>query len=222
MFVVPPASANGWARGQRVKTVVETVDLLPTLADLAGIPLPDLAYAGETLLPLMRAPTAGAVGIVGRSKTWALSQWPRRPSCTTVHHCADGGGDPFDRKPDVAIMGYRLRTDSWAYVCWVDFDWGVGGDPRGNATVPRWDRVLARELYTHDGDDGSQAAGERFEWTNLADEAAHQPTVEKLHAQLVKAVGSGTVLPVRDGSHLAVQRATALEGRAVGAVTSEE
>jgi hypothetical protein len=62
--------------------------------------------------------------------------------------------------------------------------------------VPKWDRVLARELYTHDGDDGSEEAGERFEWLNLADDAAHQHVVHKLHAQLVEAVATGTVSPV--------------------------
>lgn len=194
MYVVPPRGAAGWARGRRVKTPVEAVDLLPTLAELAGLRLPTQAYAGESLRPLLQSTPPGAPG--GRNKTWALTQWPRRPSCTTAHHCLDGGGDPYDATPDQAVMGYRLRTDVWAYVCWVEFDWGTGGDPRGSATLPKWDRVLARELYTHEGDDGSEDAGERFEWENLADDPAHREVLDALHTQLKAAVASGSLKPL--------------------------
>ena len=31
-----------------------------------------------------------ASGTAPRRKTWALSQWPRRPSCTVRHGCEDG------------------------------------------------------------------------------------------------------------------------------------
>jgi hypothetical protein len=119
MFVVPPLGASGWRRGVRVSTPVEAVDLMPTLADLAGLPMPKLAYGGESLRALIAAPSPSAPPPPPRQKTWALMQWPRRPSCTTQHSCPDGGGDPFDLLPDAAVMGYRLRTEAWAYVAWV-------------------------------------------------------------------------------------------------------
>jgi hypothetical protein len=52
----------------------------------------------------------------GRAKGWALSQWPRRPSCLTSHGCLDGHGDPFAWEPDQAVMGYTLRVDGYRCV----------------------------------------------------------------------------------------------------------
>jgi hypothetical protein len=38
--------------------------------------------------------------VQARKKHWALSQWPRRPSCTTKPNCIDGHGDPFAPEDD--------------------------------------------------------------------------------------------------------------------------
>merc|ERR1712190_629520 len=126
--VVPPSLGEEWARGARVSTVVESVDLMVTLADLARLPLPAQALAGESMRPLLQTKPS-----VKRNKTYALSQFPRRPSCVSNHGCLDGHGDPYAFSPDQAVMGYKLRVAQWAYVCWVEFDWGEGGDPRGQA-----------------------------------------------------------------------------------------
>ena len=45
--------------------------------------------------------------------------------------------------------------------------------------------------------DGSEEAGERFEWENLADDPAHADVVKTLHAELRAAVATGTVKPLR-------------------------
>lgn len=46
--------------------------------------------------------------------------------------------------------GYRLRTDRWAYTAWMSFDWGVGSDPKGEASVPVFSDISALELYDHE------------------------------------------------------------------------
>ena len=46
--------------------------------------------------------------------------------------------------------GYKLRTDRWAYTAWMSFDWGVGSDPKGEASVPVFSDISALELYDHD------------------------------------------------------------------------
>jgi len=189
--VVPPSLGEGWARGVRVDTPVEAVDLLPTLADLAGIPLPTQALAGESMRPLLQTKPS-----MQRNKTYALSQFPRRPSCVTKHGCMDGGGNPYDFSPDQAVMGYKLRTAEWAYVCWVEFDWGKDGDPQGQASVPRWDRIRARELYSHIGDDGTSNSTETYEWENLASDPSHAGIMGDLHQQLISVVAQGLVKPV--------------------------
>ena len=85
-------------------------------------------------------------------------------------------------------MGYSLRTTDWRYSAWFEFDW--------NATAPVWSNVTARELYSHDGNDGGEAAGESFEYDNLADDSDYAQTVSTLHTQLVEAVKTGLVSPM--------------------------
>ena len=132
LYVVVPPSLRGsgaWGRGVVQTTIVESVDLYPTIADLAGLALPKMALGGESLRPLLvasassstpkaegfEAETAGTQAHSGRSKYYAISQWPRRPSCVTRHSCLDGHGDPFTFTPDQAVMGYTLRVDGWRY-----------------------------------------------------------------------------------------------------------
>lgn len=195
MYVRVPKSLTGnWARGVKSNGIVESVDLFATLIDLAGLVPPNQPLAGESLRPLLLVNSEG-VDIDGvapmagvRNKTWALSQWPRRPSCVTHHACTDGHGNPYEMLPDQAIMGYKLRVDNWAYISWFGFDWGVGSDPHGDASVPIWDQVLAQELYDHHGDDGTMASGERLEWENVVADSANSALVAQLHAQLVATV----------------------------------
>jgi len=125
-----------------------------------------------------------------------MSQWARRPSCTVHHGCTDGHGNPYDLIPDQALMGYKLRTTEWAYIAWFEYDYGEGSDPQGKACKPRFEQISARELYTHVGDVGDSASGEKYEWENLAYDAAHADTVAKLHKQLVAVVKTGLVKPM--------------------------
>ena len=71
-----------------------------------------------------------------------------------------------------------------------------GGDPEGNATTPLWQRISARELYDHQGDDGSAASGEKYEWTNLAHDPEYAELVGQLHEQLKAVVQTGLVRPI--------------------------
>ena len=146
MFVVVPEllqkSRGNIRRGVTETTVVESIDLMPTLADLASIPLPRQVLGGETLTSLLfeenKTQESGHAwtNVQTRQKTYALSQWPRRPSCATSHTCVDGHDDPFRPEPDVALMGYTLRTDDWRYTAWMAFDW--------NKTEPIWTNVSVR------------------------------------------------------------------------------
>ena len=64
----------------------------------------------------------------------------------------DGGGNPWHSNAgDGSLMGYTIRDELWRYTAWVGFDWGEGGDPRGEATTPKWEEVSALELYDHRG-----------------------------------------------------------------------
>jgi len=79
------------AVGQRTKALVEFVDIYPTLAELAGLPLPG-HLEGTSFKPLLDDPQRPW-------KTAAFSQYPR----------SQRGG----------LMGYSLRTDRYRFTVWV-------------------------------------------------------------------------------------------------------
>lgn len=81
--------------GQHTAALVEFVDIYPTLAELAGLPLP-AHLEGTSLKPLLDDPTKTV-------KAAAFSQYPR-----TVD----------DRR----LMGYSMRTDRYRFTKWVHRD----------------------------------------------------------------------------------------------------
>lgn len=81
--------------GARTSALVEFVDIYPTLADLAGLPLPT-HLEGLSFKPVLENP----------DRAWkqaAFSQYPRAT--------ADG-----------QLMGYSMRTDRYRFTAWVHRD----------------------------------------------------------------------------------------------------
>ena len=81
----------GGRAGEVAPQTVELVDVLPTLCDLAGVPLP-AGIDGRSLAPLVRA---------GGDEEAA---WTARPAFTEVQH--DG------------IRGMSMRSGRWRYTVW--------------------------------------------------------------------------------------------------------
>jgi len=81
--------------GQHTAALVEFVDIYPTLADLAGLPLP-AHLEGTSLKSLLNDPKNPV-------KSAAFSQYPRT---------ANGQ----------QLMGYSMRTDRYRFTRWVDRD----------------------------------------------------------------------------------------------------
>jgi len=89
-------SAPGIAKkGGHAKSVVETVDLYPTLCELAGLPKPVVPQGtdGKSLVPLLRD--------------------PRRTHKESVFHVF-----PRNRPGDGQILGRAIRTDRYRLVEW--------------------------------------------------------------------------------------------------------
>jgi arylsulfatase A-like enzyme len=76
--------------GKQTNALVEFVDIYPTLADLAGLPLPG-HLEGVSAKPVLEDPNRAW-------KTAAFSQYPRGPQ----------------------RMGYSMRTDRYRFTVWVD------------------------------------------------------------------------------------------------------
>lgn len=77
----------------KTRSVVEFIDIYPTLAELAGITAPD-GLDGVSLVPIMKDPDHEV-------KEFAMSQFPR-------------GND---------IMGYSLRTKRYRMTWWIENGW---------------------------------------------------------------------------------------------------
>jgi iduronate 2-sulfatase len=92
--------APGMGKGTRVKAPVSHVDMLPTLAELCGIPAPKSAQ-GQSLVPMLRDASAQGRG-------WALTQVMR----------GAGGGRADVGTQGKRFFGYSLRTDRWRYTEW--------------------------------------------------------------------------------------------------------
>ncbi len=81
--------------GAKTNSIVEFVDIYPTLAELAGLPLPS-HLEGASFMPLLEDPKRSW-------KSAAFSQYPR-----TAGKSNSG-----------ALMGYAMRTERYRFVVWV-------------------------------------------------------------------------------------------------------
>jgi iduronate 2-sulfatase len=86
--------------GQKSNSLVEFVDVYPTICELAGLSLPG-HLEGQSLMPILKDPQA-------MSNEVAISQYPRGP------------GLGYDRKSE--IMGYSIRNKDYRYTRWQKYE----------------------------------------------------------------------------------------------------
>ncbi len=91
--------------GRAVRSVVELIDLYPTLADLAGLNAPEYV-AGRSLVPVLDNPDAAvrdsAFTMASSRAWWTRPEWKFRE-----------------------VTGYSVRTDRYRYTEWADGIFGV-------------------------------------------------------------------------------------------------
>lgn len=115
---VPLIIYNG-GEHKEITSIVELIDLYPTLIDLVGLPklekctstVQQYCTEGESLVQFMK-------DLSKESETkFAISQYPRPGIYPTAHPNAD--------KPllhQIKVMGYSLRTTQFRYTIWIGFD----------------------------------------------------------------------------------------------------
>jgi len=103
LIIKPPGSGRGDSEEPSARRqLTESVDIFPTLCELAGLPLPpDVELAGQSLVPCIAEPERAG-------KTTAFSQFLR--------HGIWGAPDGKE------TMGYTVRTEDWRYVEWFHAD----------------------------------------------------------------------------------------------------
>eukprot|EP01052_Picozoa_sp_SAG31_P006796 SAG31_NODE_317_length_17813_cov_5.788585_3_plen_170_part_00 len=150
--------------------LVESVDLYPTVAALAGLSAPpDLD--GVDLSPLFHDPNPA----VPPKPNIAFSEYPR---------CAMPDAPWDDRTSCVStprekftVMGLSVRVPEWRYTAWMWWD--------GSKLKSDFSRAPAGvELYAHKGD--TEADFDLFENENVAAEPQNKEVLAQLHAMAVK------------------------------------
>ncbi|KRT82129.1 hypothetical protein AMK59_4806 [Oryctes borbonicus] len=154
-----------------INELVELVDIFPTLVDLTRVSPrletcksnrinAKLCTEGSSLLPLMMSKIDA---IKCRGKSAVFSQYPR-----SLHPSEYPNSDtPFLK--DIKIMGYSIRTKTYRYTEWVEFD--------SRIFRPNWDHVHDRELYNY--------ALDPNENINLADRDEMEDVIETLRRKLI-------------------------------------
>lgn len=152
-----------FTNGQETESLVELLDVFPTLAHVSGLkvpkPCPDVSFKVE----LCREGTNRAKLFIHKDQrksreTVAFSQYPR-PSDTPQMN-----SDLPDLR-DITVMGYSLRTWGYRYTLWLGFS--------PQTFQVNLSDVHAGELYLMDSDPGQDH--------NVYEPDVHQAALRKTH-----------------------------------------
>lgn len=117
-------AAPGKARGERSNTIVEFIDIYPTLCELAGIAVPDHAD-GKSLVPVLSGktldreypaysqyPAKGAMGYSVRTDRYRYTEW-RDPNTgkTAASAMFDYSKDPYEKVNIVSDPGVESEKN---------------------------------------------------------------------------------------------------------------
>ncbi|WP_300301010.1 sulfatase [uncultured Muribaculum sp.] len=167
--------APGMKEGTKSNSVVEFLDIFPTVCELTKTPEPQ-QLDGKSLVPILKNPKS-------KTKDYAISQFSR--SCTenyTISTDTDLKGKAKELEND--ITGYALRDSRYRLVEWT----------KGFKTYMPFDesKVIAYELYDYDKD-----PEERH---NVANDPAYASVVKslkkKLHQHYAKSYASPMSAPI--------------------------
>ena len=121
-------------KGTPTDSLVELIDIYPTLCDLANIPQPD-HLAGKSLIPVIRDPSAVVKRLaMSQFPTPALREWAANPLSPEMRETFFGPlinqveqtikkqqGSRWNRELfEKYLMGYTLRDPRYRYIEWRD------------------------------------------------------------------------------------------------------
>ncbi|MCC5849670.1 MAG: sulfatase [Verrucomicrobia bacterium] len=156
-----PDMPNG-TRGVLTDALVESVDIMPTILELAGVPVPSTHnLEGVSLVPLMEAPHQAW-------KTAAFSQYPKEVPMNS----------------GIWYMGYAMRTATHTYMQWREMD-ATDGNPislaQRNFTISN--RVAYEELY--------DMVIDQRQHQNIGGDPQYRPLMDALDEKISTALTTG-------------------------------
>lgn len=169
MIKLPLVGFPDFKPGRR-NAFVESIDLMPTLAELG---------AGA---PLERCPVDANSSRAVQECTEGLSFAPL-VTTSSVPEWKTASFSQYARREE-KVMGYTIRTKGYRYTEWVEFNTTHAGYPGG----AQWDKPVGAELYAHPHDPkGSEepvACDWDYEFHNLAKDKVHADLRAELSKQL--------------------------------------
>lgn len=156
-----------------VSDLIELVDIYPTLAELAHLPVPKPCGINSTFEIDCIESTSFASLLIKkknghRRKSAIFGQYPRPSLLPQLN-------SDQPRYADIDVMGYSIRTRRYRYTEWIEF-----GDESSNKKkrrkVANWNRIYARELYSIDDD--------RDENENVVDDRRYSAVADRLAKRL--------------------------------------
>lgn len=163
------------SRGKKTESLVELLDMYPTLCELAGLPAPP-HLEGKSLVPLLKNQSAKIKDFaLSQHPTPGLREWAANPLAPAMRETFFGPlikevedriiaqyGDRWNRELfENHLMGYALRNDRFRYVEWRDYR-----DPNA--------KPIFIELFDHENDP--------METVNVVEK--HPQVIKELHQQL--------------------------------------
>ncbi|CAG2117657.1 unnamed protein product, partial [Medioppia subpectinata] len=135
-----------------MKAVVELVDIFPTLADLAGLPVPHICRENVTQLVCSEGVSLKPLLFDRQNaKKWrksvAFSQYPRpsaKPQANSDQPALN----------DIKIMGYSMGNSYFRYTEWIGFN--------VKTLAANWSQQFGRELYLNPNQTNNEAFNPRL------------------------------------------------------------
>ncbi|XP_043257543.1 iduronate 2-sulfatase [Colletes gigas] len=132
-----------------IDSIVELVDIFPTIADLANISIP--ICSSEKNVPRTEITCSEGISLMPLVKTalkeqnlsWkkaAFAQYPRPSVEPSINPNSD---EP--RLKQIKAMGYTVRSNRYRYTAWLPF--------KPETKASDWNNIIAEELYDHENDE---------------------------------------------------------------------
>eukprot|EP00756_Hemistasia_phaeocysticola_P048487 Hpha_TRINITY_DN22911_c0_g1::TRINITY_DN22911_c0_g1_i1::g.154133::m.154133/K01136/IDS; iduronate 2-sulfatase len=185
LMIRAPFGTFAGAMGKRTGRLVEIVDIMPTLIDMAGLPAFNLPgeppLGGKTLAPLIRATGSGVNLPSSGGVDKAFSQYGRSRCLENAFYTVKDAKEAKVPCTPVQYMGYSVRTPDFRLTEWTLCN-VTSGRPLWNTTGPNAS-LHSLELYAHPGGEAESDDYDTSETENLAykkEQAGNLATLRKL------------------------------------------
>lgn len=190
LIIAAPWIAPAQQQQRRTNALVELIDLAPTIAELAGVPLPAAEkFDGTSLVPLLSLPPTqrrkpaesdAVTSAVGWSKDAAFSQYPKKVQATGPQW--EHNGIIHSQRETFTHMGMSIRVDGWRLTQWVLWNQTslrpMWAQPNGSSGV------VATELYDHRATRDYPTDFNQDENVNVANLTQHAALINALSTRL--------------------------------------